>query len=107
MSGPPMTVEFKVNFGGQRPAPKPAPAAKAERQLLDRAARRARNLALAHHIDSLIRSGEVEDLSAMARMCGVSRARISKVVGLLGMAGAEQERLINSSRLNRPPSVPP
>ena len=37
----PLRVEFKVDVGGRRPAPKPAPGAKAERQRLDRAARRA------------------------------------------------------------------
>jgi hypothetical protein len=45
------------------------------------------------------------DLAGVARMCAVSRARVSEVVGLLGMAGAEKERLITSgvktSRLGR------
>jgi hypothetical protein len=93
-----LRVEFKVAFSGRRAAPKavPEPGVKAERLRVDRAARRARNLALAHYIDSLVRSGEVEDLAAVARMCGVSRARVSKVVGLLGMVEMEQERVITS-----------
>jgi hypothetical protein len=91
----PLTVEFKLAIS-RRPEPKPVPepGVKAERVRVDRAARRARNLALAHYIDHLIRSGEVADLAAVARMCGVSRARVSAVVGLLEMAGDPQERTL-------------
>ncbi len=87
-----LRVEFKMAVAGRRPAPKPEadPTTRTERRRVDRAARRARNLALAYHIDGLVRSGEVADLAAVARLCGVSRARVSKVVGLLGMAGVEQ-----------------
>ena len=97
MISEPLRVEFKVDLGGRRPAPKPAPGAKAERQRQDRAARKARNLALAYYIDSLVRSGQVADLAAVARMCGVSRARVSKVVGMRGMAEAEQEHLLGTA----------
>ena len=95
MSDKPLTVEFRLAIA-RRPEPKPVPepGVKAERQRMDRAGRRARQLALALYIDSLIRSGEVADLAAVARMCGVSRARVSKVVGLLGAPAAEQERAL-------------
>lgn len=96
-----LRVEFSVKLAGRRPEPKAAPGAKRERQRQDRAARRARNLALAHWIDGLVRSGEVADLAAVALMCGVSRARVSAVVGLLGMAAPEQERLADLGRLKR------
>ena len=89
-----LRVEFRVELGGRRPAPKPAPGAKAERQRQDRAARRARNLALAYWIDGLVRSGEVADLAAVARMCGVSRARVSRVVDLLSIQLGQQEALL-------------
>ena len=92
-----LRVEFKVQLAGRRPEPKPTPGAKAERQRVDRAARKARNLALAYWIDGLIRSGEVADLAAVARMCGVSRAMVTKVVGLLGLGLPEQERAFTSS----------
>ena len=82
-----LTVEFRLPPTGTSPAPKPPPGARAERQRQERAARKARNLALAHYIDSLVRSGEVRDLAAVARMCGVSRARVSRVVGLLEATG--------------------
>ncbi len=93
-----LRVEFKMAASNRRPVPKPEPdpATRTERRRLDRAARRARNLALAHYIDALVCSGEVADLAAVARMCGVSRARVSKVVGLLGMAEAMQGRVITN-----------
>ena len=92
-----LRVEFKVALGGRRPAPKPAPGAKRERQRRDRAARRARNLALAYWIDGLVRSGQVADLAAVARMCGVSRARVTAVTGSLATAPSCQDRLFNSA----------
>jgi hypothetical protein len=94
-----LRVEFKVAFGGRRPEPKPVPepGAKAERVRVDRAERRARNLALAHYIDSLIRSGEVADLAGVARMCGVSRARPSQVLEMLSLATSMQDKLLTKA----------
>ena len=94
-----ITVEFRIP--PTKTTPKPPPGAKAERQRQERAARKARNLALAYYIDSLIRSGKVADLAAVAHLCGVSRARVSKVVSLLEMAVAAQEQLIANTRLIR------
>lgn len=84
MSQRPLRVELRVKLGNQRAVPKPEPGAKDERQKMNRAARRARNLALAYWIDGLIRSGEVADLAAVARLCGVSRARVSAVACCIG-----------------------
>lgn len=92
-----LRVEFRVALGNRRLLAKPEPGANVERQRQDRAARRARNVALAHYIDHLIRSGEVADLAAVARMCGVSRARVSNVVSLIGTAAHEQVRLADAS----------
>jgi len=36
-------------------------------------------IALGRHIDDQIRIGQVESLAQVARMCGVSRARISQL----------------------------
>jgi len=97
VSQEPLRVEFRVDLGKRPPAPKPAPGAKAERQRRDRAARRARNLALAYWIDHLVRTGQVADLAAVARMCGVSRARVTKVLeqGLLQLE-AQDAVLVNA-----------
>lgn len=93
-----LRVGFKMAVAGRRPAPKPKadPATRTERRRVDRAARKVRNLALVYYIDGLVRSREVADLAAVARMCGVSQARVSKVVGLLGMTEAEQDRAIGA-----------
>ena len=83
MSQEALRLEVRVAIR-RRPAPGSAPTpAKAERQRQDRAARKARNLALAYWIECLIRSGQVEDLAAVARMCGVSRARVSRLMNIL------------------------
>ena len=65
---------------------------------MDWAARRVRNLALAYWIDHLIRSGEVADLAVVARMCRVSRARVTAVAALLGTAEAQRERAVENAR---------
>ena len=96
-----LRVEFKVQLAGRRPEPKAAPGAKRERQRQDRAARQARNLALAYWIDGLIRSGEVADLAAVARLCKVSRARVTAVAALLALAGAEQGRIVENASPGR------
>ncbi|MBK9304488.1 MAG: hypothetical protein IPM94_11510 [bacterium] len=94
-----LRVEFKMAASNRRPVPKPKPTPEAavERKRQDRVARRARNLALAYYIDGLVRSGEIADLADVARMCGVSRARVSKVVSLLGMAGIDQLKAIEQA----------
>ena len=87
-----LTVEFRLPPA--KTTPKPLPGAKAERQRQERAARKARNLALAYYIDELIRSREVTDLAAVGRSCGISRAYLSKLMSALAMSAAEKERLL-------------
>lgn len=94
MSAKRPTVEFRLT--PTKTTPKPRPGEKAERQRLERAARKARNLALAYWIDGLVRSGEIKDLAAVARTCGVSRALVSRVVGLLGLQSIQKNRLLDS-----------
>lgn len=67
------------------------------RQRRDRTTRKARNIALAYWIDDKIRSGDVADMACMAKLCGVSRARVTKVVDLLGLPTAEQEQVMGRS----------
>lgn len=102
MSQEQLRIEFRVSLGKRPSAPKLEPGAKVERQRQDRADRRARNLALAYWIDHLIRTGQVADLAAVARMCGVSRSRLTKVVAMHGMAATEQDRMATSG-LQCPP----
>lgn len=97
MSQEPLRVEFRVELGNRRPVPKPEPGVRAEWQRVDRGARRARNLALTCYIDHLIRSGQVADLAAVARMCGVSRACVSHLVESISVPTARQGRILHGS----------
>lgn len=94
MSDEALRVEFRVELGKRPAAPKPQPEAKAERQRRDRAVRRARNLALAHWIDHLIQVSEVTDLADAAKMCGVSRARLTAITEGLSLSLPLQEEIL-------------
>ncbi len=61
----------------------------------DRAPRVARMLALAHHWRGLIRDGVVKDQAALARLVGVSRARVTQVMDLLYLAPDIQEEILD------------
>lgn len=98
MSDEAIRVEFKLPPTRKEPAPKPEPGAQAERWRRERAFKRARQLALAYWIDHLIRSGEVADLAAAALMCGVSRARLSRIAAMLGLAGASQDQILRPTQ---------
>ena len=59
-----------------------------------RIARIARLMALARHVEALVRSGTVGSYAAAARLGRVSRARISQILGLLNLAPDLQEQLL-------------
>lgn len=69
------------------PADAPPPAT-------DGAPRVARMLALAHHWRGLIRDGVVKDQAALARLVGVTRARVTQVMDLLYLAPDIQEAIL-------------
>ena len=79
-----MRIELDVDLG-RRSEPPPAhdDATRAEHRHLARQGRHLRRIALAQHIDHLVQSGQVESYAEIARMCGVSRAAVSKVVDVL------------------------
>jgi hypothetical protein len=54
----------------------------------------ARLLALAWHIDGLVRSGTLASYAATARLGHVSRARLSQIMSLLNLAPDLQEPLL-------------
>ena len=58
-----------------------------------RVPRIARLLALAWHVDELVRSGTVSSYAAAARLGHVSRARLSQILSLLNLAPDLQEQL--------------
>lgn len=57
-------------------------------------ARVARQLALAHHVERMIEAGNLGDYAAAARALGVTRARLTQIVGLTLLAPAIQERIL-------------
>ena len=52
-------------------------------------------LALAHRFEELVRSREVKDYADLARLGGVSRARVSQILKLLTLAPAIQELILD------------
>jgi len=58
-------------------------------------------LALAHRFDHLIRSGEITDYSQLAELGHVTRARITQVMGLLGLNPGIQEQILFLPNINR------
>jgi alkylated DNA nucleotide flippase Atl1 len=53
-----------------------------------------RLMALAIHFDRLIRQGAVRDYADIARLGGVSKARVSQIMGLLDLAPSIQEEIL-------------
>jgi hypothetical protein len=91
------TVEFKVHFRtgdrgrrrlqtGRRPAPAPVPPG--------RVPRISRLMALAVRYDDLIRQGVVQNYADLARLGGVSKARITQIMDLLNLASEIQEEIL-------------
>lgn len=51
-------------------------------------------MALAIHFDGLIRQGIVRDYADLARLGGVSRARITQIMNLLNLPPWKQEEIL-------------
>jgi hypothetical protein len=80
-------VELKVNLSPERcPASPARPPDRQTREAaasLDRENRRLKRIALARVVARAISDGDFIDMADLARRCGVSRARLSNVVGSL------------------------
>ena len=84
-----MRVEIAVDLGNERGIPPPT-----RRATPDHPSPTARLIALAYHFDHLLQTGRIENMATLARMCGVSRARVSQVMGLLTLAPKIQSRFL-------------
>jgi hypothetical protein len=93
----PLTLTCRIKFGREaqggrttiepRPAePSPVPVARVPRV--------GRLMALAIRLDGLIRTGELPDQAAVARLGRVSRARVTQIMNLLFLAPEIQEALL-------------
>ncbi|MBU1701040.1 MAG: hypothetical protein KJ970_13830 [Candidatus Eisenbacteria bacterium] len=91
------TLEFKVHFRngdrGRRRLKRGARVSSTEANP-GRIPRISRLMALALHFDDLIRKGVVKDYSDLARLGGVSRARISQIMDLLNLSPDIQEEIL-------------
>jgi hypothetical protein len=86
-------IHFKRAKAGKKtiavgPAPEPQSAPP------DPIPRISRLMALAIHFDGLIRDGVVKNYADLARLGGVSRARITQIMNLLNLPPWKQEELL-------------
>ena len=88
MSG--ITIKSKVRFG-RKPKPSDSEVKPDNPRQVCRAAR---TLALAHHIERVVESGEIQGYAEAARKLGVSRSRLSQVMALLNLPAQVQESLL-------------
>ena len=86
------TSSYMVDF---RPQRVPGP------ERVGRVPRVARLLALAHKIDEMIRTAEIENLATAAQLCGVTRARMTQVMNLFLLAPAIQEEILDLPSVTR------
>jgi hypothetical protein len=82
-----MTIERKVQF--QR-----RPTTRKEASPVARVSRIAKLMALAIRLDQLIREGVVVDQAELARLGRVTRARLTQIMNLLGLAPDLQEKIL-------------
>jgi hypothetical protein len=88
-----MTVTSKVHFTKQRAGKKRIEAG-AEPPPTERVPHVARLMALAIHLDQLLREGKVKDYAEIARLGHVSRARVTQIMNLLNLAPDVQEHVL-------------
>jgi hypothetical protein len=85
------TFTFRPTRGRNgRPRPPPLPADLPQGNV----PRIARLMALAHHFESLRQQGTVADYADLARLGGVTRARITQIMSLLNLAPDIQEEIL-------------
>ena len=93
------TIECRVHFSsrgrGSRQRP---PSERASSTEAGRVPRLSRLMALALRFDELIRSSQVTDYAELARLGHVSRARLSQIASLLGLAPDIQEEILSLPR---------
>jgi len=91
---------------GSAPEHDPMSATETTKASSPRIPRIARLVALARHIDDLVRSGALGSYAAAARLGRVSRARMSQILALLHLAPDLQEQLLFLQRPARGRNAP-
>ena len=96
-------VEFDVRFtrvakGRRKIRPKPEPSeAPHLRPVPGQVPRITRLLVLGHHFERLVKNGEVKDYAEIARLTGLSRARVTQLVNLTLLAPRIQGRIFEGN----------
>ncbi|MCD6404310.1 MAG: hypothetical protein J7M19_00625 [Planctomycetes bacterium] len=85
---------FKVNFPHGRGCRRKSAQATKAPTAPPAIPRVARLLALAHHLETQVRTGTVKDYAELASLLGVSRARITQLLNLLFLAPDIQEEIL-------------
>lgn len=94
-----LTITKQVRFrSGKRGRKAIEEGAEAKTPDLGRVPRVSRLMALAIHMDDLIRRGEVADYAELARLAHVTRARMTHIMSLLHLAPDIQEELLGLPR---------
>lgn len=94
-----LTVTKQVHFRrGRRGRKALAQGAVEERPVPGSVPRVSRLMALAIHMEDLIRRGEVADYAELARLAHVTRARITQIMSLLHLAPDIQEAILELPR---------
>lgn len=90
-----MTIETPIQFTRVRAGRKKIAVKTGEKPAPpERIPRISRLMALAIHFEGLIRCGTVRDYADLARLGGVSRARITQIMNLLNLPPWKQEELL-------------
>lgn len=94
-----LTVTKEIHFARARRGRKViAEGSAAVASVLGRVPRLTRLMALAIHMEDLIRLGEVADYAELARLSYVSRARVTQIMSLLHLAPDIQEAILGLPR---------
>jgi len=99
-SSPTVSMEYKVDFNngnGKRKARKQAAGRRATSPKIPRITKL---LALAHHLQGLLNQGIVKDYADIARLSGLSRARVTQIMNLTLLAPEIQEEILFSKNQN-------
>jgi hypothetical protein len=92
-----LTIETPIHFKRAKAGKKTiavGPAPEPQSSPPDSIPRISRLMALAIHFDGLIRDGVVKNYADLARLGGVSRARITQIMNLLNLPPWKQEEIL-------------
>ena len=89
-----MMMTKKTKFGRDRRSEISNRSGEGKSTLVGRVPQVAKLMALAIHIDQLIRNGVIKDQAGAARLGHVSRARMTQIMNLLNLAPDTQEGIL-------------